>query len=147
MKHTPGFAEDIQWNADEQAKATKLDFIAKNTQHNYKFGIHCGDSPGGPLKMARGRGTLTWVLTETDVSLDITFATDADDGDPEFTTMPFVFLSITNPAAGSGYIHAHMNILVDEDNSDENSCRVTLEIINSPTAGSISYFNWLAIGY
>ena len=147
MAYDPVFTEDITWTSGILIDSGVLDNMCKNAQHNYNYGIHCGPIPGGKLKMARGQGSMTWAGGTGTASVDLTFASDADDGDPDFTAIPTVIVSARRATGGVGYVGKRMRLYPDESNSDENTCRVIAEDEVNPTASLVTYFNWIAIGY
>lgn len=86
MAYDPAYSEPADWD-NELVTDTKLNQMKDNTHHNYKYKLATGD--GTPnLKMARGVKQFTISTGNFTGSATITFATDADDGDPAFSNTP-----------------------------------------------------------
>jgi len=148
MAYDPVFTEEVEWEPEDHVTSAKLDDVANNQQHNYDYTIHTAESPTGKIKMARGQNQIEWPGGSTTEYVDVDYEADADDGDPEFTIIPVVMVNMADPPAGGGAIAGNMIIYVDEENSDNETCRIICHFDSyTPPDGQITYFNWLAIGH
>lgn len=117
MAYDPAYSEPADWD-NEVVSDTKLNQMKDNTHHNYKYKPECGpDTPN--LKLARGYKDITVTSGNTSGTAAVAFATDCDDGDPEFSNTPRILITFEylSGTFHSGAYYPHVRN-VDADGFD-----------------------------
>lgn len=116
-------------------------------QENIK---HCAKSPSQKdLKLVSGTVQLTWSGVSSAASATITFATDSELGDPEFTTTPWCWVQEA-PVGGDGSLSGleiewiRVNYL---GSTTPTQMQITANATTTPAAGKLRTFKWFALGY
>ncbi len=149
MADDPQYSKPAVWLADELITSTKLNQMVDNSENHEKYKLAVsGDSRPANSRIARGSKQLTITASPGGPYIQqITFATDASDGDPVFTSAPMVWCQLSvesgdTAAGGYNYSHGLQNVLSSGfqfvwDYSDQN--------VNAGSDITITLF-WLAIG-
>jgi hypothetical protein len=92
-------------DADSPVNESLIDDAIENTEYNRERALRCG-THGTGARMALARGTVTFAATGLGAdhlfSGTITFSSDADDGDPNFSAAPRAYLALEEVTTG-GY--------------------------------------------
>lgn len=132
------------WASNELVTATGLNLVSDNIE------FHVRSLVSG-RKIAFGVKEITWPGNHSPGTGIVTFATDANDGDPGFTNAPFVIAGRIDIATTSLPIGTRLEIIVRGDGDITN----TYAYIDSyafdaasglPQNGDKSSFWWVAIG-
>lgn len=98
------------------------------------------------LKIAAGSVVVTWTEADTTEPHTITFATDSDWGDPEFTQAPF-FIAWQSIRAASPVAGKVVNIQpIYDATTDETKVRIVVELDAAASINDQVDIDFLAIG-
>ncbi len=88
-------------DADSPIDEDLIGDLDDNATYNHERAIRSGTHTTGVRTcMARGRTAFDWSTTRVG-TVSITFATDADDGDPNFLAAPRVYATLAEDATSS----------------------------------------------
>ncbi len=145
MSYDPARVTISDWD-NELVSDTKLNQMLNNIDHNYKYSPKMGpDFAGTYPKIARGQVTFVW-SSETSKQTTVTFATDSDDGDPGFTTIPRIIIAQEYRSGDSSPVSCQSWGRV----SDPSTTQFTIYVVSDEHGTTISgtqRVNWIALGY
>jgi len=144
---------DTAIDADSPVTETLMTQIVENTEYNQERALRCGNhATGVRLALARGRNTTEFSIStsatgEGSASVAITFA-DAVDGDPNFTSAPYVWVSFdeggTLPAWDAVAVFGGY---VEKTTLSATGATVRMAVQGGNNSATLrGYMNWFAIG-
>ena len=136
-----------RYDADSPVDEDLIGDIVSNTEYNHDHALRGGThSTGVRLAVAMGVKTITFGASSYDASSTVTFSSDSDHGDPNFSSSPRVFLSFTTSSASFSTGANNVNFTVGTSTITSTSFDIDLHR-NSTSPGTQNVdVAWLAIG-
>lgn len=139
MAKTPAY-NDQNWSSEEQVTSTKLDAMADNSYFNKKYKVGTPPDADEGIVIARGKKQMTGSGGVALATARITFATDSLDGDPNFSEVPVIQVTLVQDTGSTIRLVDKYNI----NDLTANYFDVQFEIATSTS--DTWYCHWLAMG-
>lgn len=129
------------WTTEEEATSTGLNQVSDNVEL-------CLRGLVSDRKYAMGISQVTFAGGTNAATVDVTFSTDAEDGDPDFSSTPFIWCQLYNNGDTGLDVSASVDTFPSLVTSE--GFRANVNTYNSPStypsSGKTISVKWLAVG-